>query len=159
MTTEEQKKKHNEYMKKWRKTNPEKVRRIQKKANDKFKPRQQEWRRNNKDKIREYEKSYAEKYPEKIQAKEIRRTLAKYGLSPQQYDAVLLNQGGVCAICGLLRGIKRLAVDHDHKTNKVRGLLCQFCNTALGKFLDDVEILKKAILYLEKSQQEEYAVK
>jgi len=54
-------------------------------------------------------------------------------------------------ICRLQRGIKRLAVDHDHKTNKIRGLLCQFCNTALGKFLDDVEILKKAILYLERN--------
>ena len=62
----------------------------------------------------------------------------------------------ICDICGkkesaLSRsgGSKRLAGDHCHKTGKWRGDLCQRCNTALGLFGDDVEILKKAILYLE----------
>lgn len=66
-------------------------------------------------------------------------------------------QNGVCAICKKPEtakkqsgnGIKRLSVDHDHTTGAIRGLLCMYCNTALGKFKDDIEILKSAIVYLE----------
>ena len=43
----------------------------------------------------------------------------------------------------------RLAVDHNHKTGRVRGILCSFCNTALGKFDDSVGLLARAIEYLE----------
>jgi len=65
-------------------------------------------------------------------------------------------QNGLCLICGNAETSRNpktgeprsLAVDHDHETGKIRGLLCTFCNTALGKFHDDVEILKKAIDYL-----------
>ncbi len=147
--TEEQRKKRNAYMseyyKEMRKKNPNKIHKMK----NAF---QKTWRAENRAKIRGYENTYAEKHPEKVRAKQIRHKLVKYGLIPEQYDAILASQNGVCAICGLARGIKMLAVDHDHKTNKVRGLLCQFCNTALGKFLDSVEILKRAISYLEKNQ-------
>ena len=44
---------------------------------------------------------------------------------------------------------RRLAVDHDHKTGKIRGLLCISCNVGLGHFQDDVELLRSAILYLQ----------
>lgn len=153
MKTEEQKKNHNEYMRQWRKNNPEKVKAIQNKANKKFKDRQQQWRRENKERLKEYERTYVEKHSEKIKLKDRRKTLRKYGLTLEQYEILLLEQSGVCAICKLSRGIKKLAVDHDHNSGKVRGLLCQFCNTALGKFLDDVSILKRAISYLEKSSE------
>ena len=60
-------------------------------------------------------------------------------------------QGGVCEICKQMCPTgKRLAVDHCHKTNNVRGLLCSECNTGLGKFRDNTELLLKAINYLEK---------
>ena len=131
-------------MKELRKKNPDKIHKRTNKS-------QKLYRKNNPEKFREYEKRYAEKYPEKILAKSRRIKLRTYGLTPEQYDAMLQSQGGVCAICGMNRDARRLAVDHDHKTNKVRALLCHFCNTALGKFLDSVEILKKAILYLEKN--------
>lgn len=77
------------------------------------------------------------------------RGLSKYGLTVEQYDAMLAAQGGVCAICvySPLTG-KPLHVDHDHRTNKVRGLLCGNCNTALGMFEDDPETLTSAIAYL-----------
>jgi|ERR1700676_3411860 len=147
MKTEEQRKKHNEYMKKYmkeyRKKNPDKIHKMKNGL-------QRAWRAKNRDKTAKYDKDWYLKNPEKIKLKGRKRTLKQYGLTLEQYDAMLQNQGGVCAVCGLTRGTRRMAVDHDHKTNKVRGLLCQFCNTALGKFLDSVEILKRAISYLEK---------
>jgi len=50
-----------------------------------------------------------------------------------------------CAICG---GTKRLAIDHDHKTGRIRGRLCINCNSGLGMFKDDVELLRTAVSYL-----------
>lgn len=88
-----------------------------------------------------------------------RWTLMKsYGLTPDQYDAMLAEQGGVCAICGHdepgehgRTGTKfRLSVDHCHDTGRVRGLLCQKCNRAVGLLGDNVDLLRKAIDYLER---------
>jgi hypothetical protein len=70
----------------------------------------------------------------------------KYGLSLAEYDTMMNEQNGGCAICGA--NTNRLHVDHNHKTGKLRGLLCSNCNTSLGKFKDDVQILKKAITYI-----------
>lgn len=56
------------------------------------------------------------------------RTEKTYGLTPDQYDALLKMQGGRCAICRARPKSKRLAVDHDHKTGAVRGLCCSRCN-------------------------------
>lgn len=77
------------------------------------------------------------------------RLLRTYGLTQDQYDTLLRFQGGVCAIC---RGFRRyqLAVDHDHKTGQVRGLLCKLCNgRLLTSVRDDVEALRRAVAYLE----------
>ena len=77
-----------------------------------------------------------------------------YGITVEEYDAMLERQGGVCAICAgeETRG-QRLAVDHCHATGKVRGLLCFSCNTTLGKFNDSQELLARAIKYLQEHQQ------
>jgi len=80
--------------------------------------------------------------------------LRAYGISLEEYNALLLVQGGVCAICrsatkGTKSG-KALFVDHCHITGKVRGLLCNACNTVLGKMQDSVERLQSAIVYLQK---------
>jgi hypothetical protein len=76
----------------------------------------------------------------------------KFGLTVEQYQAMLSAQGGVCAICflGDVEG-KRLAVDHCHQTNNIRGLLCSHCNTGLGKFRDNTTLLASAITYLTSS--------
>ena len=60
-------------------------------------------------------------------------------------------QRGCCAICGTHQSEMkiRLSVDHDHTTGKIRSLLCKSCNIGLGEFKDRVELLKKAISYLE----------
>lgn len=77
-----------------------------------------------------------------------------FGLSYEKYEKMLLDQGGVCAICGQeelmrIRGKKlRLAVDHCHDTGRVRGLLCTNCNRGLGHFKDDPIRLYRAISYL-----------
>lgn len=71
----------------------------------------------------------------------------KYGLSLEQYAELYTKQGGKCAICGI-KSERALAVDHDHTTGAVRGLLCKGCNTGLGNFGDDVEKLRSAIRYL-----------
>ena len=74
-----------------------------------------------------------------------------YGLNKDQYDSMILEQENSCYICGLQASEcpkSVLHVDHDHRTGKVRKLLCQNCNTGLGKFKDDIELLQKAIDYL-----------
>lgn len=74
----------------------------------------------------------------------------KYGYTIEQYDALYKAQGGVCYICGKATGKKRrLAVDHDHKTGKVRGLLCKVCNRfIIGYARDSIEMLERAVNYL-----------
>lgn len=87
--------------------------------------------------------------PEQRSLYNFRGQLRKYGLTPESYAQLLDKQGGVCAICSKQEEGKRLAVDHDHESGKVRGLLCGQCNTGLGKFYDNVDTLSKAILYLQ----------
>ena len=75
----------------------------------------------------------------------------KFGIDEAQYKAMLEKQGDTCAICTNTASNKegdRLAVDHDHKTGNVRGLLCAACNRGVGYFQDDPELLAEAIKYL-----------
>lgn len=75
-----------------------------------------------------------------------------YGITVEQYDDLLAAQDGKCAICHRTEGDakrERLFVDHDHRTGKVRGLLCGKCNISLGGFNDDTDLLRKAIQFLE----------
>jgi len=75
----------------------------------------------------------------------------KYGLSLEEYDQMVENQGGMCKICGTTKPNGhhgRFVVDHNHKSNKIRGLLCSTCNTGLGNFFDNPETLIKAAQYL-----------
>lgn len=73
----------------------------------------------------------------------------KYGITTEQYKQMLVDQNNLCKICNLPESSGReLYVDHNHLTNEVRGLLCNQCNTALGKFKDNPELLRSAIKYL-----------
>lgn len=80
-----------------------------------------------------------------------------YGITVDDYNALLEEQGEVCAICRrpehvVSRGkLKPLSVDHDHATGRVRGILCHECNVGLGKFGDVPELLRVAADYLEKA--------
>lgn len=115
-------------------------------------------------------KAYRQKYPEKATASwrrannryykanslrvrgyDLKRT---YGITLEQYNAMLEQQGHVCAICkqketGKINDVvKSLAVDHCHSTGKIRGLLCSNCNQGIGKLKDNVGIMTNAISYL-----------
>lgn len=77
-----------------------------------------------------------------------RRLKTLFSLTVEDYDTILAHQGGVCAMCRKPPKKLRLAVDHDHKTGLVRGLLCWHCNSALGKFNDDLEQMERGVDYL-----------
>jgi hypothetical protein len=100
-------------------------------------------------------KKYRETHLSRTKARDRKNRLKHvFGLTLDQYDKILENQNGVCAICGkperakMYGVIRRLAVDHDHKTGKIRGLLCALCNQAIGLLNDDINNLASAIKYL-----------
>lgn len=75
--------------------------------------------------------------------------LKTYGITSEQYEFLYKAQGGSCYICCRAKGIsKKLAVDHDHATGYVRGLLCTTCNKILGHFRDDPRVADRAADYL-----------
>jgi len=78
-----------------------------------------------------------------------RARLHKYGLSQDDYNRMVWEQEDSCAIC--LDSTKKLVIDHDHKSGKVRGLLCGNCNSGLGFFGDSPRRLRTSIEYLKKS--------
>lgn len=74
-----------------------------------------------------------------------------YGITIDQYDEMFKTQNGVCWICHRPPKKMPLHVDHDHKSGKVRGLLCHNCNYGIGRyFKDNIESLRRAVQYLEK---------
>lgn len=87
-------------------------------------------------------------------AERLRRRLLQYELTTEQFDQMLVDQGGVCAICGgtsaRADGDGSLVVDHDHATGAVRALLCNLCNAGIGHLRDDPRIMRAAIDYVEK---------
>ena len=98
-------------------------------------------------------KAYASQYQKDHPHKEdpehrrIRFIKWRYGLSVEEYDEMFRRQDGKCAACGE-RSTKYLCVDHDHKTGKIRRLLCCRCNLVLGLVEDEPEILARLQKYL-----------
>lgn len=81
-------------------------------------------------------------------AKENKYWVKRYGLEPEQYNAMAIDRGPNCPIC---KYESKPVVDHCHETGFVRGLICRGCNTALGLVRDDPRILRALADYLEKS--------
>lgn len=126
-----------QYTKTYKAENPERAREIQRAA------------------MQRYYANHLDYHREKSR----RQRFDNYGITQEEFEALLEAQDGVCAICGQPEtarhqngGIRSLAVDHDHATGRVRGLLCTNCNHALGKFKDDADRLRRAIAYLEGGQ-------
>lgn len=103
-----------------------------------------------KDCSRSHQRSYQKHKSEDVISYQLNR---KYGIDSEVYKQMLDEQQGRCRICNTHQDdlTRRLAVDHCHETGKVRGLLCAPCNTALGNFKDNTELLNNAINYLNES--------
>jgi len=94
------------------------------------------------EKYKQYQRKYAEYGGYEHHLK------CKYGMTFKQYNQMLKQQNDVCAICGKVNlDGRRLFVDHNHKTGKIRGLLCKECNTKLG-VLENEKFIKHARKYL-----------
>lgn len=128
-----------EYMRKYRAANPGKVKDVNRRSYLKH----QESR-----KARMREAYRANKWPNHLKL--------KYGISQEQFDAMLAEQNGGCALCDSRepggRG-QRFHVDHCHVSGKVRQLLCNACNHMLGCARDRPDVLRKAAAYLERHSQ------
>ena len=103
-----------------------------------------------------YAREWRKKNPDKSKNNDLKKT---YGITLDEYDELLNMQQKVCAICGNPETavdnkghIRMMPVDHCHRTGKIRGLLCTGCNTALGGFKDDIDLLEKAIKYLKNNE-------
>jgi hypothetical protein len=77
--------------------------------------------------------------------------LKTYGITIEQYDALLIAQGGRCAVCRGSGDGKPWHVDHCHDTGEVRGILCALCNRGIGHFRESADLLRAAANYLERA--------
>mgnify|MGYP000052924375 CR=1 FL=1 len=79
-----------------------------------------------------------------------KRIEATYGITTDEYWAILAHQGGVCPLCRRAKGVaRRLAVEHDHASGEVRAIACGPCNKILGHARDDIEFFRRCVDYLE----------
>lgn len=113
-----------------------------------------EWRKRNPGKAPKVNAKYRAAHPDRVRSLYREAYLKRtYGISAADFKHMLLSQDFSCAVC--LRAVedndKMVHVDHDHVTGKVRGILCHYCNTALGKLGDNIENLQRAIRYLQKA--------
>jgi hypothetical protein len=120
----------------YRANNPEKVA-----ANKK------RWYEANREHVAAKKRAWAEGHRDHLRDQALR---SLYGITLAEYNALLAAQGGVCGSCGgpATGRRKTFHVDHDHRTRRVRGLLCDSCNLAIGKLGDDVEGVERALEYL-----------
>jgi len=113
-----------------------------------------------------HRKDFEEKNPDycrnwKKENKERLRTEhigSRYGLTQERYDEMRVEQNNCCGVCGVVFDTTNTNttphVDHNHLTGKVRELLCRACNSGLGQFRDNSELLRKAANYLDKHTEE-----
>jgi len=108
-----------------------------------------EYRVKFKDKIRAQRKSFREKNKKRLS---VTKNRAGIKLSVEEFDELLNERGNCCEICGLhhTKMNRRIAIDHDHKTGKMRGFLCDTCNRGLGLLKDNEQIVEKTLNYLRK---------
>ena len=115
------------YQKEWKKLNPDKIKIMRRKAYLKGNA--------------EYQKKYA-----------VKNLVKQYGISEETYNAMFASQAGTCAICHGVNNGKRLFIDHNHNTGKVRGLLCLHCNSGIGYFKDNPSLIRASAEYLERAE-------
>ena len=106
-----------------------------------------EWGKNNPEKVVESSRKWYKNNPKKVKSNRLKH---RYGMTTDDYDRILESQNGVCAICKQKEPIKgiTLAVDHNHDTGAIRGLLYNKCNKGLGYFNDNPNLVETAAEYL-----------
>ena len=104
------------------------------------------WKKANRVKVNDAERRRRRANPEALREDRLRRT---YGITRKDYDAMVDRQGGLCALCRRKPVEKNLCVDHCHDTHMLRLLLCDGCNTGLGKFGHNPDLLRFAADYVE----------
>jgi hypothetical protein len=117
--------------------------------------RQKRYYEKHRERLLQINKQYRQDNAEKV-AETRRRNRIKiaFNITLEKYSSLLEKQGGLCAIC---KGVqvdgyhKNLAVDHDHETGEIRGLLCNTCNRGLGQFKDNINLMYSATRYLEQA--------
>lgn len=133
-----------EYHRKWREANQERIKATRK-----------AYYALHEDDIKAQSKAYAEANPLRVKTRVRTRGLKQYGLTEEQYQELLLKQDSKCACCNSAEPggpWKRFAVDHDHTTNKIRGLLCFSCNTGIGNLGDSIAGVTRALDYLKRAE-------
>lgn len=109
--------------------------------------RVQAWQRDNKQRYNARQREYRKRNPDKDWPGHLKR---KFGLTVDEYESFVAAHLGRCAICGDEPAASaRLHLDHDHDSKAVRGMLCVRCNNGLGQFREDVELLARAVDYLD----------
>lgn len=93
---------------------------------------------------------WRERHPERHRNTVRKSSAIQKGLDPEEVLGYFENHNGLCDICGGPpdRGHKNLCIEHDHETGDFRGLVCSTCNSGLGMFKDNLDLLEKAIKYL-----------
>jgi hypothetical protein len=105
------------------------------------------WQQENRERYNAKQRAYKQSHRAEQREEHLRRT---FNLTQADYERMLAEQGGACAICGRKpRPSKHLHVDHDHDTGRVRGLLCFSCNVGVGNFHHDMSRLARARDYLD----------
>ena len=110
------------------------------------------WYKKNRERHIEKGKEWARNNPDKVRNKQLKY---KYGITLDDFNKMLQDQNYSCAICNTKEAGRNgtFNVDHCHQTGKVRALLCHDCNTALGKFKDNPELMRKAASYVEEHKE------
>ena len=108
------------------------------------------WNEENRDKMVAYRKEYFVRNANRIRQAYL---LRRFGITEEQYEELLNKQDGRCAVCLRHQSdfSRRMAVDHNHKTGEIRGLLCNFCNHRVVGKHNDSELLRRAADYLERT--------
>lgn len=149
-TSETKSEKRKTYMREWTRKNKEKIAAYRRTTAERRNSQRRERYANNpvlQQKARDGAREWQAKNPDKRKAQRIKQ----YGLTTEEFEALLQEQGGACKICGFSdRSNPNFfpMVDHCHQTGRVRGLLCGNCNHGLGKFKDNPGLLERAASYL-----------
>lgn len=104
--------------------------------------RAKKFAQNNPEKLKKYQMTWKERHPEKRKLYTRNSRIRAYGIEPEIYYEMLEKQGQRCAICNAESKRRAMNIDHDHKTGKVRGLLCDGCNLSLGHLEKDEWVIK-----------------